>query len=156
MTDVLEITDPTSLDVQVEVYGLDVTEAGSTTVFLEDSVTGIVEVQLVNGSTVEAVEYITDVVEVDGYRVDVAVTATGERGAPGERGPAGFVTGAGFEQNFAVAQELWVVNHGLGFTPGVTTYDSLGRGIRGHIESNSPTQTVVSFAVPVSGRITLS
>lgn len=119
---------------------------------------------------VETTIFVTDVVEIEpDCMVVVDLAEFGERGAigpagpagavstvPGPAGPAGGTGPRGFEQNFASATDMWIAVHDLGFTPAVMTYDSLGRAIRGHVESNDVTETVVSFMMPVSGRISLS
>lgn len=61
-----------------------------------------------------------------------------------------------FEQVFAVASDVWVCVHNLGFVPNVGTYGTNGKGIGGHVESNTTTTTVVSFYHPVAGRMNLS
>lgn len=82
----------------------------------------------------------------------------GERGLTGEAGESNLnvVLSPAFEQNFATPSEEWVVQHNLGFTPAITTYDTAGRQVRGLVVHNNAEQAVVSFYFPVAGRVTCS
>lgn len=81
----------------------------------------------------------------------------GPKGDPGANGSGGTGAVAGAaEFNFAVERDTWTADHYLGFTPAVSTYDSLGREIGGVVIENTHVRTVVSFYLPVAGRMTLS
>jgi hypothetical protein len=78
----------------------------------------------------------------------------GADGAPGGGGSGG--SGGSAEKNFPTPTAEWVFDHDLGFTPAVSTYSPLGVAQRGLVTENGPSRTVVTFYIPVAGRMTLS
>lgn len=84
----------------------------------------------------------------------VLVVAPGPRGATGPAGPSRPADAR--EVTFATASDSWTVQHDLGFTPAVGTYDSHGVQITGVVVENGPGRTVVAFYYPTAGRMTLS
>lgn len=86
------------------------------------------------------------------------VIGQGPAGPAGPRGPQGFPgTTSGYAvRNFALPSTTWEFEHGLGYPPAVMTYDSSGRQIGGQVIENTPNLTVVEFAVPVTGTLSLS
>lgn len=89
----------------------------------------------------------------------VKVTGLGARGPAGPQGPEGpaGVSAEPLDVNVAVASEEWVVEHNLGHAPAaVTTYGTDGKEIvGGRIVENTAVRTVITWAIPVAGRLTL-
>jgi hypothetical protein len=54
------------------------------------------------------------------------------------------------------AQEVWLINHGLGFHPNVTTVDSTGRLVEGDVVYLSNSLVQVTFSAPFAGSAFLS
>lgn len=79
----------------------------------------------------------------------IEIPVLGIQGAPG---PAGGT----YEQAFTSPSDTWTSVHSLGFKPNVGLYGPDGKGMGGHVESNTETMTVVSFYYPVTGRMVLS
>lgn len=50
----------------------------------------------------------------------------------------------------------WVIHHGLGFFPNVTTMDSGGSTVEGELDHTSAYELRVTFAAPISGDAYLS
>lgn len=121
------------------------------TVYTADS-TETVTVYSQNSLAATTSPAVVDVVTVQTQPSVLSIIGVGARGPAGPPGTGGTY----FTQSFAVASDTWTVNHNLGIIPAVGLYDSFGRGIQGHVESNTETTTVVTFYNPVSGRITLS
>ncbi len=77
----------------------------------------------------------------------------GEPGEPGPEGPPGEAAGdiiyATHTQG--VAQTVWTFNHGLGYKPSVNTFNQDGDEIEGEVTHPTVDQTIIAFAVDVSG-----
>lgn len=87
---VIEISDPAAQHVQVEVYGLDLAESGTTTVEVLDPRTEVVEVINIGGEVLEAQELVTDVLELAPFgTAEVHISDVGERGRDGKDGKDG-------------------------------------------------------------------
>lgn len=58
---------------------------------------------------------------------------------------------------FPTAQQLWLIQHGLGFTPaGVQVTDMSGNEIRGEVTYPDANSIQIEFAQPTAGRVRLS
>lgn len=81
----------------------------------------------------------------------------GPQGEPGPRGEsgAGILSGT-FHWDQAVASNVWVIPHNLGFVPQVTVTDSTGRVVEGDVVHNSVNQVTVSFTAPFAGTADMS
>jgi hypothetical protein len=75
-------------------------------------------------------------------------------GVPGPAGPAG-PPRPPFDQNFTLASDRWVCEHNLGVRGVVTCYAPGGGVIFGHIEENNAVRTIVSWAFPMTGSISI-
>lgn len=149
MSYTVEIIDPTATTGTVlEVGVMDVEEEHTRVEISDQYATAEVDVTDVYSDTVEVSPEATVLVDI---------SEVGQQGPPGPPGaPGSGAGGTSFEQAFAVAATTWTITHNLGYTPAVTAYDASGRAVRGHVESNGPVQTIISFAVPVAGRAALS
>lgn len=54
------------------------------------------------------------------------------------------------------AEAVWVINHSFSYPPVVVIIDSAGSQVYGSVEYSSPSQVIVSFSAPFSGRAVLS
>jgi hypothetical protein len=54
------------------------------------------------------------------------------------------------------ASNQWVITHNLGFKPNVTTFDSAGDIVEGHIIHNSVNQLTLQLSAAMSGTAQLS
>jgi hypothetical protein len=88
-------------------------------------------------------------------RVVIGQGPPGPQGAIGPAGPAGVNSGHAV-RNFATPSTTWEFDHGLGYPPAVMTYDASGRQIGGQVTENTAARTVVEFAIPVTGSLSLS
>ncbi len=85
---------------------------------------------------------------------------TGPMGPPGPPGPPG-EGGEGGGSGYLVVdvpipEATWVINHGLSFSPQITTVDSTGREVEGDVLYTSPSQITVMFSAPFAGKAYLS
>lgn len=74
----------------------------------------------------------------------------GPQGPPGQPGPVGPYAPE-FTQNFAAATDTWVISHGLGVYPEVTTVDLNGAEINGDVTWPDPSTVIVTWAFPFAG-----
>lgn len=89
---------------------------------------------------------------------------TGPQGPPGPEGPMGppgppgegGSAGGYYVYDQAIPQATWVIDHGLWFSPQITTIDSSGREVEGDVLYTSPTQITVHFSAPFAGKAYLS
>lgn len=56
----------------------------------------------------------------------------------------------------SVASAQWDITHNLGFKPNVTTFNSAGDIVEGHLIHNSVNQLTMQFSSPFSGTAQLS
>ena len=56
----------------------------------------------------------------------------------------------------SAASDQWVITHNLGFKPNVTTFDSAGDIVEGHIIHNSVNQLTLQLSAAMSGTAQLS
>jgi hypothetical protein len=86
------------------------------------------------------------------------VVGQGPQGPMGPMGPQGTAgtSSAYATRSFAMAAAEWDFDHDLGYPPAVMLYDPTGVQIGGQVTVNTPNRTVVQFAMPVAGSMSLS
>lgn len=102
-------------------------------------------------------EVIELVIEDDSLN-ELVIEVPGPQGPQGEQGIPGLPGDASVgaaEFNFAIQSDTWVAVHNLGFTPNVECMID-GKSGRGVVTENNATRTVVSYYLPVAGRMILS
>lgn len=150
-TKIVEITDPSAEDVQVELASVSVTENAGASVEVLDEVTGVIELVASDELVFEEIVGQVDIVDV-GHENEVIIDvselgepgpvgdpgAPGTPGAPGAAGASGAVGSQGppgppgaagsAPQAYIHTQNLpantWYVNHNLGFVPNIRVEDS--------------------------------
>lgn len=90
-----------------------------------------------------------DTGDISAAGVTGATGATGTPGTPGSGGPG--TTGGNRRIDQAIPATEWLIPHGLGFYPNITTVDSLGRVVEGDIEHIDTNNAVARFAFAFSG-----
>lgn len=84
-----------------------------------------------------------------------AVSLTPNRGLRGEKGERGS-SGAGYIHDNPTPQDVWVVQHNLGFWPTVIVYDTNGDECEGSIMNQSVNQLTITFSAPFAGTVRLT
>lgn len=84
-----------------------------------------------------------------------AAVALPLQGPPGPPGPPG-ASGAGYVFTQALASATWVINHNLGFYPGVALYDASGFAMAGSVRNVSTNIVEVTFNSPYAGTARLT
>lgn len=74
----------------------------------------------------------------------------GPPGLPGLQGPPG-PSGTSYEHVQSSASSSWIVNHNLGYRPGVTVLNSGSQEVIAEIIHTSVNQVVIGFITPISG-----
>lgn len=67
------------------------------------------------------------------------------------RNSGGSSTGIAYTHLQAVAASVWTINHNLGMRPAVTILDSGGMEVEADVMHTNANQTVIRFAIPISG-----
>ena len=93
--------------------------------------------------------------------VDVTVGTAGQRGEPGKEGQPGPPgppgPGAGFFTHAqGTPEEVWVIEHNLGYNPNVTVVNSAGDEVIGDVKYNSGDVVTLTFSGGFSGTAYLS
>jgi hypothetical protein len=86
------------------------------------------------------------------------VVGQGPEGPMGPTGPQGTAgaSSAFATRSFAIAMAEWDFDHDLGYPPAVMLYDPDGVQIGGQVVLNTASRTVVQFAMPIAGSMSLS
>ena len=100
--------------------------------------------------------------------VDVTVGTPGQTGKPGPPGPPGNDStvpgppgppgphGGSFVYAQASPEDVWVIEHGLGYNPNVTVVNSAGDEVVGDVKYNSGDVVTLTFSGGFSGTAYLS
>lgn len=93
-----------------------------------------------------------------GTEADWLASLVGPQGASGPQGPPGatIISGSTYTHEQYSPDEVWLINHNLGFFPAVTTVDSANTRIEGDLVYHDPLTLEVRFSVPIGGRAYLS
>lgn len=61
-----------------------------------------------------------------------------------------------YTHNQISASTTWTINHGLGFYPSITIFDSSSQQVEGAVTHNTTTTTTIQFSASISGTAYLS
>ncbi len=106
-----------------------------------------------NAPTLEVSTSDTAVLDVVAPAVQLVEVITrgpsGPKGSQGEQGETG--PSPTFEQHFAIATDVWVINHPLDAYPVVTTVDLNGEEMIGDVMMPDKSTVIVTFGMPLAG-----
>lgn len=78
----------------------------------------------------------------------------GPQGPPGPPGSGG--AGTGYTHNQVLASSVWTINHGLGYRPAVTSYDTASDQIMGEVDHIDANNLTITFSSAISGTAYMS
>ena len=81
---------------------------------------------------------------------------SGPPGPPGPQGPPGDGAASSYTHVQSTPDDIWVIDHGLGFNPSVTVVDSGGAQVEGDVRYVSVVQVTITFSAGFSGKAYLS
>ena len=109
-------------------------------------------VALGGGGTTVGVTVQRPVVDVNASTTPITIEGDGLQGPPGAPG----ASGAGYTHVQPTPSATWIINHNLGFNPGVELLTVGGVEFEAEVAHTSVNQTVVTLLFPIAGSARLT